>query len=182
MTHFSRLIVLLYADDTVILDNTEQELQNSLNLSNSYCEWKLQVNLNKTKVVIFGARKTDSFKMTLDNNDIKIPGRNKYLGIFLSQSRSFLNARKHIAEQAKKATHLLFCRINNMHLPIDLQLKLFYQTIMPILTYGSEIFGFENLDLLKKYTLPQEDNKMQAKYSIIHSLYRSRAVSNRNCN
>ena len=46
---------------------------------------------------------------------------------------------------------LLFCRINNLHLPIDLQLKLFYQTAMPIFTYGSEIFGFENLDLLEKY-------------------------------
>ena len=151
ITHFSRLIVLLYADDTVILANTEQELQNSLNLFNSYCEqWKLQVNLNKTKVVIFGARKTDSFKFTLGNIDIEITDRYKYLGIFFSQSRSFLNARKHIAEQAKKAMHLLFCRINNLHLPIDLQLKLFDQTVMPILTYGSEIFGFENLDLLEK--------------------------------
>ena len=52
----------------------------------------------------------------------------KYLGIFFSQSRSFLNAQKsdHIAEQAKKkkkkkAMDLLFCRINNLHLPIDLQ-------------------------------------------------------------
>ena len=151
ITHFSRLIVLFYADDTVILANTEQELQNSLNIFNSYCEqWKLQVNLNKTKVVIFGARKTDSFKFTLGNNDIEITDRYKYLGIFFSQSRSFLNARKHIAEQAKKAMRLLFCRINNLHLPIDLQLKLFDQTVMPILTYGSEIFGFENLDLLEK--------------------------------
>ena len=86
---------MLYADDTVIPANTEQELQNSLNLFNSYCEqWKLQVNLNKTKVVIFGARKTDSFKFTLGNNDIEITDMYKYLGIFFSQSRSFLNAQK----------------------------------------------------------------------------------------
>ena len=90
ITHFSRLIVLLYADDTVILANTEQELQNSVNLFNSYCEqWKLQVYLNKTKVVIFGARKTDSFKFTLGTNDIEISGRYKYLGIFFHNQEAF---------------------------------------------------------------------------------------------
>lgn len=81
---------MLYADDTVILANTEQELQNSLNLFNSYCEqWKFQVNLNKTKVVIFGARKTDSFKFTLGNNDIEITDRYKYLGIFFHNHEAF---------------------------------------------------------------------------------------------
>ena len=70
--------------------------------------------------------------------------------MYFHKSRSFVNERIHIAEQAKKAMYLLFCRINNLHLPIDLQLKLFDQTTMPILTYGSEIFGFDNLDLLEK--------------------------------
>ena len=74
----------------------------------------------------------------------------KYLGIVFSQSRSFVNARKQIAEQEKKALYLLLCRINNLNLPFDLQLKIFDQTTMPILTYGSEIFGFENLALLDK--------------------------------
>ena len=31
-----------------------------------------------------------------------------------------------------------------------MQLKLFDQTIVPILLYGSEIFGFENLQALEK--------------------------------
>ena len=151
ITHFSKLVVLLYADDTVLLADNEQELQNSLDAFYDYCErWKLKINMNKTKVVIFGARKTDSYRFTLGNDEVEISDRYKYLGIFFSKSRSFLNARKHIAEQAKKAMHLLFCRINNLHLPIDLQLLLFDQTIMPILTYGSEIFGFENLDMLEK--------------------------------
>lgn len=63
---------------------------------------------------------------------------------------SFLKARKHVIQQASKAMHLLFTRTNNANLPIDLTLKLFNHTILPILTYGSEIFGFENLDILEK--------------------------------
>lgn len=146
-----RLIVLLYADDTVILANSEEDLQNSIDSFNNYCNiWKLKVNITKTKVVIFGARKTDSFKFTLGDQILEITDRYKYLGIFFSQSRSFLNARKHIAEQAKKAMYLLFCRINNLHLPVDLQIILFDHTVLPILTYACEIWGFENLELLEK--------------------------------
>ena len=41
---------------------------------------------------------------------------------------------------------LLFSKIRNAHLPIYFSIKLFDQTVLPILTYGTEIFGFENLD------------------------------------
>jgi hypothetical protein len=37
-------------------------------------------------------------------------------------------------------------KTNNADLPIEMMLKLFDQTVIPILTYGSEIFGFENPD------------------------------------
>ena len=65
-----------------------------------------------------------------------------------SSTGNFLNARKYIAEQARKAMHLLFMRINNLSLPLDLQLKLFDHTVLPMLCYGSEIWGFENLKLI----------------------------------
>ena len=46
--------------------------------------------------------------------------------------------------------HLLFTRINNLDIPLDLQLKLFDNTVVPILTYGSEVWGYENLDMIEK--------------------------------
>ena len=53
-------------------------------------------------------------------------------------------------EQARKALYYLYTRINNLNLPIDLQFKLFDQTIVPILTYGNEVFGFENIQILER--------------------------------
>ena len=41
--------------------------------------------------------------------------------------------------------YLLRRRIVNLHLPIDCQLKLFDQIIVPILLYGCEVYGFENI-------------------------------------
>ena len=46
--------------------------------------------------------------------------------------------------------HLLYKRIYNLDLPLDLQLKLFDHTILPILTYACEVWGFENLSIVER--------------------------------
>lgn len=86
----------------------------------------------------------------IDGEIIETVAKYKYLGIFFTQSGSFLNARKHIVLQAKKAMILLLTRINNLDIPIDLQLKLFDHTVLPILTFACEVWGYENLDLIEK--------------------------------
>lgn len=58
--------------------------------------------------------------------------------------------KKHAVEQAKKAMYLLFMRANNLDLPIDLQMKLFDHTVLPILTYSSEIYGYGNLEIIER--------------------------------
>ena len=74
----------------------------------------------------------------------------KYLGVIFSKSGSFLNMRKHIIEQANKAMYLLFFRANNLDLPIDLQIKLFDNTVLPILLYACEVWGFENTEIIER--------------------------------
>ena len=43
----------------------------------------------------------------------------------------------------------VFARAQFADLPIDLILKLFDHSVLPILTYGAEIYGFENLDIIE---------------------------------
>ena len=74
----------------------------------------------------------------------------KYLGIFFSKTSNFNKAKKHLIDQADKALHFLYTIINNIQLPIDLTLKLFDHTIVPILTYSCEVWGFSNLDLIEQ--------------------------------
>ena len=74
----------------------------------------------------------------------------KYLGVYFWQSCSFLRARKNITEQAKKDMNFLITRINNLDIPLDLQLKILDYTVVPILTYGFEFWGHENVELLEK--------------------------------
>ena len=52
------LFVLLYADDTILLAESESDLQNSLNVFEDYRSLrKLKVNVEKTKILIFTKRK-----------------------------------------------------------------------------------------------------------------------------
>lgn len=79
----------------------------------------------------------------IGNSDIETVDSYKYLGVLFLVSNSFLRARKHIVQETKKAMILLCTRINNLDIPLDLQLKLFDHTVVPILTYASEVWGYE---------------------------------------
>ena len=43
--------------------------------------------------------------------------------------------------------------MRSQHIPIDVQLKLFDSLVKPILLYGSEVWGYENLKILERVHL-----------------------------
>ena len=46
-----KLLIILYADDTLIVSDDEKDFQKALNSFSEYCKtWKLNVNLNKSNV------------------------------------------------------------------------------------------------------------------------------------
>ena len=149
------MFILLYADDTVIFSDDENDLQIALDNFTSYCDqWKLKINVDKTKIMIISkgnARRNINFK--IGQSTIQHVNEYKYLGIFLSKSGSFLNAKKHIAEQANKAMFCLLRKIKRLSLPYDIQIELFDKTIKPILIYGSEIWGYGNIDIIERVQL-----------------------------
>ena len=54
---YLKLCVLLYADDIVILGTDEKEFQKNLDMFIEYSElWHLNINYDKTKIIIFGTR------------------------------------------------------------------------------------------------------------------------------
>ena len=56
---YLKLLVFMYADDTVIMADSEVGIKNALKTLNNYChQWKLKVNCSKTKVVVFGRGRT----------------------------------------------------------------------------------------------------------------------------
>ena len=91
ITVFFKIFILLYADDTVLFGKTKDDLQQSLNIFENYCEeWKLTVNISKTKVLIFsGGRYSKNSNFYFKNVKLDLVSEYKYLGIYLSKSGSF---------------------------------------------------------------------------------------------
>ena len=112
--------------------------------------WKLDINYDKTKILVFGTRNDHRFHFKIGNNEISIYKEFKYLDVVFTKSRSLSKAKKHNYDQAKKAMHILYKRIQNLNLPLDLQLQLFEHTILPIALYGCEIWAYENTKIIEK--------------------------------
>ena len=91
---FIRLYVLLYADDTIIMAESEQDLQISLNSLSDYCKtWNLEVNLTKTKVVIFSkGNVTKHMPFMYDGKNVDVVHDYTYLGVVFNRNGSFKKA------------------------------------------------------------------------------------------
>ena len=86
----------------------------------------------------------------LRNNRIEVLNEFKYLGVILNKNRKFTSMKKHVVEQAKRALFSLYRKIRNLDLSIECQLKLFDNTIVPVLTYGCELWGFGDLSAIER--------------------------------
>ena len=84
---------LFWADDIIILSETKDGLQKSLDGLNTFCTMnKLKVNIDKTKCVIFnkGGRLLKTDKFFFDNKEIEIVRHFSYLGFLVSSSFSII--------------------------------------------------------------------------------------------
>ena len=102
-------------------------MQQALDIFESYCEnWRLQVNVAKTKVMIFWKRKTaQDTKFILHGQTLDIIDTYSYLGIIFKYNGTFFETREKLVEQANKALNCIYKLVRNESIPIDLQLKMF---------------------------------------------------------
>lgn len=150
-----KILVLLYADDTVIVAESPEQLQNAINALDAYCQqWKLQVNVNKTKVIIFSKRKLrQNQTFTLNGTVLEVVENFKYLGLIFQRNGTFKEHRKYICNQARKAMYGVLRRGRELSLPIDVMLKLFHTMVEPILLYASEVWGTEDIGQIETFHL-----------------------------
>ena len=152
--HYLKLLIFLYADDTVLFGASVKDLQHSLSIFEDFCkEWHLIVNVLKTKVLIFSNSKHKTYNFQFGGQNIDTVEEYKYLGIYLSKSGSFKVAKQHMAEQANKALFALLKKSKALGLPFDIQIDLFDKTVKPILLYGAELWGYGNCDSLERIHL-----------------------------
>ena len=141
------LFVLLYADDTVILAESEDQLQKAITGMYNYCKkWQLRVNIKKSKVMVFSRgviRKKP--KIMYNNNLLDVCNEFVYLGIKLNCNGSLKKGLEYLSHQANNAMFSLLSKVRKLSLTIDTAMHLFECTVLPIILYGCEIWGHEDI-------------------------------------
>ena len=138
--------MLLFADDIILLAKTNNDLQTLLNLLEKYLqEKKLEVNVTKSQVMIFSKKPLESAPQFLLNGKmLEVVEKAKYLGFILCQNGKWTS---HITTMAQKGRNALFgiyrSTLTAEISELSLHKHIFNTKIMPILHYGSEIWGYQ---------------------------------------
>jgi exonuclease III len=149
------LCSLLFADDVVLLAKTAKGLQVLLDkFTNWLREWRLEANVNKTKVIEFyppNVKRVDRLTSTymITGAEIEVVSQYKYLGVYFSASLSW---HAHCSYTASHCEELLsnYARIfTNPSLAISAKLLIFKQVILPSLEYGAVVVTPSTTDLAR---------------------------------
>ena len=149
------VFLLMYADDIVLVGDTVLELQRKVNISEIFCQKLcMKVNLKKTKVVVFrnGGKTSKSERFFHTNRSVEIVTYYRYLGLIFSSRNVWSEALSNLASQPKKALSIVRRMIWKVgHLKLHhVSFQVFDSRIVPILCYGSEIWGHTYGDQIEK--------------------------------
>ena len=146
----SRLSILLYADDIVLISENEKNLQKMLKLVDKWCsKWQMKVNISKTKVIHFRKiRKNETkYKFKIGENEIEKVACYKYLGVLFDQHLTFKNCAESLSESAGRALSSIISKLQQFtfsKVNFESFTKIFTSCVRPILDYGASIWGFNN--------------------------------------
>ena len=138
------LFILMYADDMVLFPETVAGLQNMLDVLYDYTkQWNLEVNIQKTKIVIFrnGGQIKRNENWLYDGCQIEVLNQFTYLGIVLNYNGKFLVTQKQLAAQGRKALFAMRANTLDMSLNHCTMFSLFDTYVSSILNYGCEVWG-----------------------------------------
>ena len=155
--HFPDLYCLMYADDVANCADTAINLQRQLNAISTFChDYGMHINLKKTEIIVFrnGGPLRHYEKWSLNGQRVNTTSMYKYMGLLFTPKLSWSAAKAKLAAQARKAVFSIknyqrsFGTFNHNEI-----FKLFDAMIVPILTFGAEVWGFSESKEIEKVQL-----------------------------
>ena len=104
-----KVCILLYADDIVLMAETEQDLQFLLNALNNWCASNdMVINVKKSNVIHFRtpSKQKTNFLFKCGNDTLEMVDRYVYLGLLLTEHLDFEKTVKYVAQSASRALGL----------------------------------------------------------------------------
>ena len=106
--------------------HSKDGLQKMLDKLSIYCtRWKLKVNTEKTKIMIFERGRARDVDIYFNGIKLDIVDCFKYLGITFYKNGNWFRTQKLISQYGNFALHKLVCLFESIYLPITEKCKLF---------------------------------------------------------
>ena len=133
---------LLYADDLLLLCKSQSDLQLSVSQLHKYTQkWGLRINVSKSKVIVFSKCRRRNYKIFVNGIILEQVDSYTYLGVDFHRTGNLKHASLSLSKKGMKAPNSLLKVLLTKNLPPNMLIKLFDQTMVPILTYASEVWG-----------------------------------------
>ncbi|KAJ8980830.1 hypothetical protein NQ317_018410 [Molorchus minor] len=151
------VFMLLYADDLVLISDSEVDLQRKLNILEQYSDQNLlTVNADKTKILVTSRKSQNSasFNFYYKQNKIEVVNKYNYLGVVFSSSAVFREMAYRTAEKAKQASGSVIPIIAKAKLNSwDSKMYLFDSLVTSIVTNCIPAWGLRYTDVLERIQL-----------------------------
>ena len=138
-----QISILLYADDIVLISATAEGLQKQIDALHIWCrQWRMNVNLDKMKVVQFRRAicEVTKFKFMFNFEALEIVPSYRYLGLDINEHLDFSHSVSLLADAAGRALGSLVAKHRSVQgLPYETFTKVYKSTVVPVMDYASEI-------------------------------------------
>jgi hypothetical protein len=109
----------------------------------------------RRKQWFFSSRKfrNPNLNFTYNGKQLETVESFAYLGVLFNFNGKFGKAKKKLVDQARRAMFSVIKKARKLFLPISVQLHLFNTMVVPILLYGCEVWGIENVQIIEQLQL-----------------------------
>ena len=148
------ILLLLFADDIALISDTIGGLQKQIQILLQYCiEYKMIVNVKKTKVMVFrrGGNLSKREKWFCDGKLLEVVKGFQYVGLLFSTKMSLYRMSSELSRKGKRVLVSILQSLQQYGtLSKTVLFKIFDTKVCPMLLYGSEIWGLETRDVIER--------------------------------
>ena len=149
--------ILLYADDIVCMAESEIDLQQLLDIVESWCrKWRLEVNLTKTNILHVRPkrRQQSRFMFLFNHRPVEYCKYYRYLGATINEFIDYNYTAENLADSAGRALSAIICKyLKNGGFPYLTYTTLIENCVNSISQYSSEVWGFQYYSSTQKLHL-----------------------------
>ncbi|OLY78617.1 RNA-directed DNA polymerase from mobile element jockey [Smittium mucronatum] len=143
---------LLFADDAVVFADSPAKLQIAFEKVSQWAKkWEMQVNASKCGVMGIGSQTNMLF--TIQGGAVPQVEHYKYLGVMFNDKWNHRSVINNNSENSRRAMNGMYFFLGNKNIPIALRATLIRSVLIPIATYGGELFGMSKARTSKLQTV-----------------------------